>query len=1320
MDTNINDIIDKISGKEFENLSIDIKNSIIESIKTNEEMYRKIQALFEDKTNTSDDIAINLVQLSSESTTSTPKTDNKETIQQKEINDTLKMLLKTSLQNNDGDVNLSIKEVISDFKDELMNIENEKSRIQQEIEIETNQEQIDILNKQLQNIDKHSLFLNSIMENSNNNMGGLEKSLQNTYKEIKKDMYNDKRFPTLFKLVDTSNKKIQDSWEKFTNTVVGEFLYTSFKPIVDWGKNFVNSILPAEIGELFQLTSGLFSASKNFLFGDSKKDKTNNDMLGVLNNIKESFSKLIEESEAEEAMRKLAEKGVKPGSIFTRDINLEKILENMLTVDEELLGIEEEKERRERREGKPQGFFAKFLGIFAFAVGIIVGGVVTFIQNVLGKAIITKIGTLLAPLGKAIMTAFKPIITLFSKITTIPGFSYITKFFTYLQKILVPAFKSGFAIGSKIGAVLGKIFLPFMVLLSLWEFWKGFAGTDGNFAEKIIGGIKGIFDMFIELPVKIIGWLIEKVLSFFGVEVDGIADSIMGILHSIIDYITFPFIQLYKLITGEISIKDFANNMINHLLKPFKWLFNYVKNIIPNIIDNIKNFFTSEDDSESFIKSSLKHIIKLLLWPITTITNFIKGFTETEGSIIDKIWGGVKSVFDSLFGFPLKVISGLWSKIKNIVTGSEIGKKLINALGNMFAGLIPSWIPGSGKLKKWIGEKFGVAVDTTEESIEEYTAKQKEKDTEKIVKQKEKDIKDIEKQREKELKDNNKEFNNTNDKLQELINLQAKADAGERGFGWNSNQENADKLREELIKSGVLSKDQKIEDAMNDLIIRRDTKSEEINTVANQKIEQTELKANEDISSLAEKALEPGSIYTHDIRLVDIMKRLFTQSTDLTTGGHFVNDYVGNTLLHDISEYAKEIARDIKILMLHTIGSLSSNDLKQLRENFQDDVGHIVEETSKHTYTEDGERIEKPVEEKPFFSVDKLNHMLGSITALGESGNKGSMAIGWDKAGGTSYGKYQIAAKTGTMNKFLKHLEEVDPEAAAELRSAGPLETGGRSGAAVDVWKKLASEGRVQEAEHNFIKATHFDPAMKKASELGFDVNDPRIQEMVWSGSVQHGGINKILTTTAGNLKEGASIDDVVDQFYKDREEYALRFAPENTHKGIVNRYQREAEMIKQLKPDDNVQLASVSDSVGDSVSAGVGRGENVRGEFMGTEYYSDDPELTEKMIGKFHDLHNKSQDTSVSAIPSMETQIEEKQIMAENNRSNMLNNGFTSIGSAISNIKMTDGGGNSKSDEGSDNYHHTSHESSHPSDDIPTEIENIGLLFFNKTWGLA
>ena len=96
---------------------------------------------------------------------------------------------------------------------------------------------------------------------------------------------------------------------------------------------------------------------------------------------------------------------------------------------------------------------------------------------------------------------------------------------------------------------------------------------------------------------------------------------------------------------------------------------------------------------------------------------------------------------------------------------------------------------------------------------------------------------------------------------------------------------------------------------------------------------------------------------------------------------------------------------------------------------------------------------------------------LGAIAEKYESAGRGSGTVGWDKSGGTSYGKKQISSKAGAMTDYLKFLEKTGKgDIAKQLREAGiEKDTGSTSGRAVDVWKKLAAEGALGNSENEFI-----------------------------------------------------------------------------------------------------------------------------------------------------------------------------------------------------------------------------------------------------------
>lgn len=135
---------------------------------------------------------------------------------------------------------------------------------------------------------------------------------------------------------------------------------------------------------------------------------------------------------------------------------------------------------------------------------------------------------------------------------------------------------------------------------------------------------------------------------------------------------------------------------------------------------------------------------------------------------------------------------------------------------------------------------------------------------------------------------------------------------------------------------------------------------------------------------------------------------------------------------------------------------------------------------------------------------------LGSLAAQFESGKDGIAAIGYDRGGGTSYGKYQIASKVGSMDAFINYLESAAPDIAKKLNAAGPSNTGGRTGKMPTVWKQIAEAEpeRFEELQEQFIQASHYMPALGAISRAtGIAPSDmpAAMHEVIFSTAVQHG-----------------------------------------------------------------------------------------------------------------------------------------------------------------------------------------------------------------------
>lgn len=134
----------------------------------------------------------------------------------------------------------------------------------------------------------------------------------------------------------------------------------------------------------------------------------------------------------------------------------------------------------------------------------------------------------------------------------------------------------------------------------------------------------------------------------------------------------------------------------------------------------------------------------------------------------------------------------------------------------------------------------------------------------------------------------------------------------------------------------------------------------------------------------------------------------------------------------------------------------------------------------------------------------------GRLSALFESGDHGVRAIGWDTRGGTSYGKYQMSSRMGTLDRFIVFLHERTPQWAQRLAAAGDGDTGGVLGSMPREWKRIAAEDpvRFERLQDSFIHSQYYSPTVLAISaETGLDVNaHPAVmREVLWSTAVLHG-----------------------------------------------------------------------------------------------------------------------------------------------------------------------------------------------------------------------
>ena len=175
---------------------------------------------------------------------------------------------------------------------------------------------------------------------------------------------------------------------------------------------------------------------------------------------------------------------------------------------------------------------------------------------------------------------------------------------------------------------------------------------------------------------------------------------------------------------------------------------------------------------------------------------------------------------------------------------------------------------------------------------------------------------------------------------------------------------------------------------------------------------------------------------------------------------------------------------------------------------------------------------------------------LGSLSQRFESNGKPG-AIGYDSTGGYSYGAYQIATATGTMDGFLTFLKSAQPAFAKALAGAGGP-AAARAGAQgfQDAWRTLAADPAFMAVQHDFIGATHYVPfSQRLLSRLTLDIaqRSAVLRDVAWSVAVQHGPNNKVFDNAlAGQDVAGMTDRDLIGEVYTERSNIG-RYFPSST-----------------------------------------------------------------------------------------------------------------------------------------------------------------------------
>ncbi len=170
----------------------------------------------------------------------------------------------------------------------------------------------------------------------------------------------------------------------------------------------------------------------------------------------------------------------------------------------------------------------------------------------------------------------------------------------------------------------------------------------------------------------------------------------------------------------------------------------------------------------------------------------------------------------------------------------------------------------------------------------------------------------------------------------------------------------------------------------------------------------------------------------------------------------------------------------------------------------------------------------KPIEAKWTGIIESFSstQKLGSLSEKYETGGRGpsTVSTGAGDYGGVSYGSYQMTSKPngGTVAVFILQADFPWRDTFSGLIPGNEAFT--------EQWKKIATEEPVKlhDAEHTFIKRTHYDPlAAKVRNSYGIDVTNRHyaLQEVIWSTAVQQGPNTPVVNRALQSLSQQGKDD---------------------------------------------------------------------------------------------------------------------------------------------------------------------------------------------------
>lgn len=176
---------------------------------------------------------------------------------------------------------------------------------------------------------------------------------------------------------------------------------------------------------------------------------------------------------------------------------------------------------------------------------------------------------------------------------------------------------------------------------------------------------------------------------------------------------------------------------------------------------------------------------------------------------------------------------------------------------------------------------------------------------------------------------------------------------------------------------------------------------------------------------------------------------------------------------------------------------------------------------------------------------------IGAISAKYESnGDPGAVSSGKNDKGGVSYGTYQLSTNSGNADEFVKQSSFKDQFIGLKAGTAEFSEKWKNLGQGLDK-DKFAAE------QKDFIGKKNYLPALEKAKNMGYAVDDKGVADAIWSLSIQHGQVQKVLDLSKKNMGDIVDKDPKkeIESLYRARDDYT-----KSLHLDFSKRYKAEVQ----------------------------------------------------------------------------------------------------------------------------------------------------------------